>query len=648
MRYQALAVSCWLLLACSQLLAQAGTGASFLNIDAGADAVALGGSVVSRTGSVRAAFWNPGALGWLSGPEFSASHSEQGHSVRCEYLAGAYGGHRLAMAVSIQALTLDGLEERTGPSATPLSTFGAACLAPSLSFAKQIGDRLSVGTSLKLVYQKIGADQASSLANDIGLSYLPGLAGLRTGAALTNWGSGIKFSEQNSPLPTRFRLGAGYDLFGGDLKLSGESVKPRGRPLFACLGAEGSIRDRISIRAGYKGGLAEAGGVAGLSGGMGLKVRGFEIDYAAASRGALGLAHHVSLTFHPGAGSEARDENTITAELQRRARITAETFFRQGQGHLLAGRPEEAAQSFDLALVWDPDYAEAGRALAEAKAAVGDREVARLLASGLSHFQAGRLIDAIYDLGRVLEIKPEHPAARELLQKVSDALLASRQPAPADSTVAHIIERRLREGARALAAGDYRRAIGEWEAVLAIDPGQPAAKASIERARTLQRQAVESALQKAEASARQDRWPTALAHINRALELDPANEPAQARKKEAVEALKRMAEIHARKGVELLSSGDHQQAEAELRLALSLDHDNRTAAEQLSRLGSQRAKANAQLVGDLYLRGIRAYTQEEYAQAAAFWQRVIELDPGHANARRNLERAREKLRILGQ
>ncbi len=648
MRHQALAVACWLVLAGAPLFAQAGTGASFLNIDAGAEAVALGGSAVSRTGSAWAAFWNPGSLGWLRGPELAASHSEQGHSVRCEYLAGAYGGHRLALAVSLQALTLDGLEERTEPSAAPLSAFGAAFLAPSLSFAKHFGDRLSVGTSLKLVYQKIGADQASSFANDIGLSFLPGPSGMRTGASLTNWGSGVKFAEQSSPLPTRIRLGVGYDLLSGDLKLSGDVVKPRGGPLFPCLGAEGSIRDGIRLRAGYRGGQAEAGGVAGLSGGMGLKVRGFEIDYAAASRGVLGLVHHVSLTFHPGAGSEARNENTIAAELQRRARITAETFFRQGQGHLLAGRPQEAAQSFDLALVWDPEFAEAGRALAEAKTAASEGEAARLLASGLSHFQAGRMIDAISDLGRILEIKPDHQAARQLLQKASDALLGSRPALPSDTAADIKINRHLREGARFLATGAYSRAIGEWEAVLGLEPDHPAAKASIERTGILLRQAVEAALQKAEASAKQNRWPAALAYINRALELEPANELALARKKEVVETLNRLSETHARRGSELLAKGDYQQAEAELRLALALNRDNRTAAEQLNRLGSHRVKDNARLIGDLYLKGIAAYTQEEYAQAAAFWQRVIELDPGHTNARRNLERVREKLRILDQ
>jgi tetratricopeptide (TPR) repeat protein len=648
MRNQAIALACWPLLACAPLFAQAGTAASFLNLEAGAATAAVGGTSASCLPAAGSVFCNPGALGWLRGAEFTASHSELGYSARVEHLAAAYGGRRFSLALSLQAMTIGGMEERTEPSAAPLSTFGASALAPALTFSRSLGGRFAAGTSLRLVYQKIGADQAYSVANDLGLSIAGLMPGLRAGAVLTNWGSGVRFSEQSHPLPTRFRLGLGYGLFHDALTVSGDLVAPRGRNVLPCLGVQWSLGNRMDIRAGYRGGMADAGGAAGLSGGLGVRLGGYAVDYAAASRGVLGLAHQISISYRPGAASSERTERAVAAELQRRARITAETFFHQGQDHLLAGRPDEAAQSLDLALVWDPDYAEAARTLAEAKAAVGDREAARLLSSGLSHFQAGRMIDAISDLGRVLEIKPEHQAARELLQKASDALLASRPALPSDTAAAFEIKRHLRDGARALASGDYRLAIEEWEAALALDPGQAAAKTSIERARALQRQVVEAALQKAEASARQDRWPTALAYINRALELDPANEPALARKKEAVETLNRLSEIHARRGAEFLAKGDYEQAESELRLALSLNRDNRAAAEQLSRLGSHRARDSAQLISDLYLRGIRAYTQEEYAQAAALWQRVLELDPGHANARRNLERAREKLRILGQ
>lgn len=403
----------------------------------------------------------------------------------------------------------------------------------------------------------------------------------------------------------------------------------------------------VRVRAGYRGGLSDAGSAAGLSGGLGVMVGGYEVDYAASSRGELGLAHCFSLTFSPGAAANARAERTIAAELQRRARVTAESFYKQGSAHLRAGRPEEAAASFDLALVWDPDFAEASNSLAEAQSVVEEAAVARLLASGLAHYHAGRQVDAIADFGRLLEIRPKHQAAREWLQKASEDL-AFRRPGPMGDSTAAAVDRHLKSGAALLSSGDFARAMGEWDSVLALAPGHATAMQSRERTRALLRHEVDSALVRAQALGSQGRWSAALAQSNRALVLEPDNPAALAKQAEARAALKRESEAHARTGSELAARGEYARAEAELRMALSLDRENRAASEQLARIGSQRSRANAQLIGDLYLKGISAYTQEDYAQAAALWQRVVELDPDHANARRNLERAREKMRILGQ
>ena len=110
-----------------------GSGASFLSLDAGAGAVAMGGAVVSHGGAVGGVFWNPGGLGWLRGTEITMAHSEYGQSIRHEILAAAYGTDRLALAVSVRGLFLGGLEERIVPSAVPLSSFSAVGLAPAVT-----------------------------------------------------------------------------------------------------------------------------------------------------------------------------------------------------------------------------------------------------------------------------------------------------------------------------------------------------------------------------------------------------------------------------------------------------------------------------------------------------------------------------------
>lgn len=48
----------------------------------------------------------------------------------------------------------------------------------------------------------------------------------------------------------------------------------------------------------------------------------------------------------------------------------------------------------------------------------------------------------------------------------------------------------------------------------------------------------------------------------------------------------------------------------------------------------------------LYREGTRLFSAGEYQQALRIWQRILNADPSHANARRNLERTRQKLEAL--
>ena len=48
----------------------------------------------------------------------------------------------------------------------------------------------------------------------------------------------------------------------------------------------------------------------------------------------------------------------------------------------------------------------------------------------------------------------------------------------------------------------------------------------------------------------------------------------------------------------------------------------------------------------LYLQGIELYTEGDYKQAIAIWYQVLDLDPDHRKARRNIEKAKRKLKQI--
>jgi tetratricopeptide (TPR) repeat protein len=59
-------------------------------------------------------------------------------------------------------------------------------------------------------------------------------------------------------------------------------------------------------------------------------------------------------------------------------------------------------------------------------------------------------------------------------------------------------------------------------------------------------------------------------------------------------------------------------------------------------------QARTRLIEQHYTQGVRFYREEKLKEAIAEWRVVLEMDPGHANARRNIDQAERLLRGLEQ
>jgi hypothetical protein len=59
-------------------------------------------------------------------------------------------------------------------------------------------------------------------------------------------------------------------------------------------------------------------------------------------------------------------------------------------------------------------------------------------------------------------------------------------------------------------------------------------------------------------------------------------------------------------------------------------------------------QARGRAVEAHYTRGVRLYQEEKLAEAIAAWRVVLDIDPQHANARRNIDQAERLLKALEQ
>ena len=209
---------------------------------------------------------------------------------------------------------------------------------------------------------------ADALAYDAGLQYRPGAvtaekAGewtrrLSLGLSATNLGSGAKFDQQTTDLPSETRIGLGYThfLWGDALNVAVDAVLPKNGDMYFNEGAEFWIRNTFALRVGLVGNQ-DAG--TGLRAGAGFRFQTMELNYAWTGFGeALGDAHRVSLDWRFG-----RDAQSATTGLKS---DLVKFYLSEAQDHLTASSYHEAVISANRVLEIDPKNPQALQLLIEA------------------------------------------------------------------------------------------------------------------------------------------------------------------------------------------------------------------------------------------------------------------------------------------
>ncbi len=283
---------------------------NFLRLQASARSAGLAGSFVSITDDPTGVFFNPATIYTVHSKTFNTTflkHILDINSGQITYIhrtdKGVFGG-------SINYLNY-GSFKRTDRFANQLGTFSANDLSIGISYSNELDSNFYYGATLKFIY--IGLDDANSLALalDVGLIYqLPddrsniGLAILHTGMPLSSLGSisenlpldvkaGINHRLRGLPLLINFafhHLADQKDNFFEKFEsftLGGEIYF--GNHLMVRLGYDNHIRKLTSIESNKK--------FSGFAGGVGVKTKDINIDYALAFYGSGAALHRFSIGF---------------------------------------------------------------------------------------------------------------------------------------------------------------------------------------------------------------------------------------------------------------------------------------------------------------------------------------------------------------
>jgi len=317
------------------------------------------------------------------------------------------------------------------------------------------------------------------------------------------------------------------------------------------------------------------------------------------------------------------------------------------------GRLREALEARKIALTVDPDNVAARDGLRAAQAKI-DGLISQRLAEGRAAQARGAQVAARRSFLGVLALDPENRAAFEALReqtpdveglphivRTGDTLAGLAQQYYGNRALGEVIAEanRLAPNAR-LAAGTQLK-IPEVPGVALIRPGArkdppraplpgpgapPATPASVPREEPPE---VNPLLVEARESLERQDYATALGDADRLLASTPNNAEAQGLKRSALYGL----------GKTQYDQKQYKDSYATLGQLVKLAPNHEDAAKLLR-------QSRSRLIDDHFGRGIRYYREERLPEAIAEWKAVLEIDPQHIAARKNLEQSERLLKSL--
>jgi hypothetical protein len=308
------------------------TAAAFLEIGPGAVATGMGGAFVSVANDATALYWNPAGIANFTNNEVTIFHANWIASTKFDYAALVIplGG---AGDIGLSFTSLSMADELVRTVDQPEGTgeyYSAGDISVSLSYARNLTDRFSIGFSAKYIQETIWHETASAIAIDAGTIFRTDLFnGLVIGASISNFGTQEKmsgsdirtFGRLNSllqgstdqvpfnieldswDLPFLFQIGVSTNVIKTDdyrLLVAVDALHPNNNYESMNIGGEFAFREYLFVRGGFRNlFLTDREGGATFGVGVNSKLLFSEdfvsFDYAFRNFGRLDYVHTLSV-----------------------------------------------------------------------------------------------------------------------------------------------------------------------------------------------------------------------------------------------------------------------------------------------------------------------------------------------------------------
>jgi len=280
------------------------TGFTFLQVPAGARAVAMGGAFTAVPGDPLSLYWNPAAASASDRSMLSTTYTSYMMDMQAGFVGWVNPRENSTIGVSLNYFYGGSFDRTTMEDPTGTGEqFSSSSMALAGTWARPLTETISVGATGRFIYSQIDTYNANGFSVDVGGIFTPAsLRGFTAALVVRNAGIQTKaFYNENDPMPTEISAGVSQQLLQGNLLIAADATMPFEGNFDAAVGAEYKPMEMLALRTGWSlkamdtADAAGGGFIDAMGFGMGTRYNQFSLDYAWKPYADLGNTHRITL-----------------------------------------------------------------------------------------------------------------------------------------------------------------------------------------------------------------------------------------------------------------------------------------------------------------------------------------------------------------